>query len=125
MSDSASLPPITEPLDESSGRALVEAWRSSGLNGASYCRQHDIRPQRLHYWRERLGYPIKVVGEARRTTVACPPAVHGFVQMVVGERSASRTTAIEIIVDGAVVRVHADADMVLLRTIVHALRAEG
>ena len=57
MSDILSSVPTTDALlDEVSGRALVEDWRASGLSGAAYCRQHDLRPQRLHYWRERLGY---------------------------------------------------------------------
>jgi len=60
---SLSQPTPIEPLDEFGGRALVEGWRASGLSGAAYCRANHLRPQRLHYWRERLGYPIKVVGE--------------------------------------------------------------
>ncbi len=52
MSDDAKIPPTTDPLDEFGGRALVEAWRASGLSGAAFCRQHDLRAQRLHYWRE-------------------------------------------------------------------------
>ena len=29
-------------LDESSGRALVEAWLALGLNGAQFCRGRDF-----------------------------------------------------------------------------------
>ena len=62
MSDDAKRSPATDPLDEIGGRALVEAWRLSGLSGAAFCRERQLWPQRLHYWRERLGYPIKVTG---------------------------------------------------------------
>lgn len=47
MSDDHSKPPTTEPLDEAGGRALVEAWRVSGLSGAAFCRQHNLRAQRM------------------------------------------------------------------------------
>jgi hypothetical protein len=46
MSDDARIPPTSDPLDESGGRALVEAWRASGLSGAAFCRQHDLRGKR-------------------------------------------------------------------------------
>ena len=119
-------PPTTlEPLDEAGGRALVEAWRASGLTGAAYCRAHNIRPQRLHYWRERLGYPIKVMGD--RTPMAHPqpstPAT-GFVQVVV-DRTAPSTTAVDIVVGGAIIRVQPGFDASLLRSVIEALRCES
>ena len=43
MSDIISSSPTTlELLDETSGRALVEAWLASGLNGAEFCRSRDF-----------------------------------------------------------------------------------
>jgi hypothetical protein len=30
------------------------AWQQSGLTQAEYCRQHNIRDQRLIYWRNQL-----------------------------------------------------------------------
>jgi hypothetical protein len=100
MSDNARIPPTTDPLDESGGRALVEAWRASGLSGAAFCRQHDLRVQRLHYWRERLGYPIKVVGGSPRTSVAAPPPSDGFVQLVVSTPQTSPNTHVDIVIIG-------------------------
>jgi len=100
MTEAIAIPlpsPTTDPLDEAGGRALVVAWQASALSGAAYCRQHGMRPQRLHYWRERLGYPIKVVAVARRTTVSSSVA-SGFVEMVVG---APPTTDVDIVVGGA------------------------
>jgi len=41
--------PSTDYLDDASGRALVEAWKASGLNGAAFCWQRNIPAQRLHY----------------------------------------------------------------------------
>ena len=128
MSDTYSLPPTTEPLDEGSGRALVEAWRASGLNGTAFCRSHNLRVQRLHYWRERLGYPIKIVGDPGRPVAARverSPPTEGFVQMVVSGSSASVTTAVDIAVGDALIRVQSGFDAVLLRSVVAALRGVG
>jgi hypothetical protein len=128
MSETHSLPPTTEPLDEVSGRALVEAWRASGLNGTSFCRAHGVRVQRLHYWRERLGYPIKIVGDPRRPAAArveAPPPTEGFVQMVVSGPSASVSAAVDIVVGDVLVRVQAGFDAALVRSVVAALRGEG
>jgi hypothetical protein len=123
MSDTVpSVPSTTGPLDEAGGRALVEAWQASGLSGAAFCRQHQLRPQRLHYWRERLGYPIKVVDAARRTTVASSSVVGGFVEMVV---SSPPTTDVAIVIGGAVIRVQAGFDPAVLRAVVATLRDAG
>jgi hypothetical protein len=55
MSDDVQIPDTTDAMDEVGGRALVEAWRASGLSGASFCRARNLRVQRLHYWREVVG----------------------------------------------------------------------
>ena len=121
MTDAIPSPPTTiDPLDETGGRALVEAWRASGLSGAAYCRMHDLRPQRLHYWRERLGYPIKLLSSKHAPSASASPPTHGFVQVVVDE--APTTTYVEIVVGGAIVRVQRGCDMTLLRSVVGALQ---
>ena len=118
-------------LDEVSGRALVEAWLASGLNGAEFCRGRGFRPQRLHYWRERLGYPIRVVGERvssvsrRSSSVGSVPVAEGFVRVVVGDAPSSATTYVDIAVGGASLRVYAGFDVALVRSVVQALRAES
>jgi hypothetical protein len=125
MSDDTKIPPTTEPLDEAGGRALVEAWRVSGLSGAAFCRQHNLRAQRLHYWRERLGYPIKVVGEPSSCVpVTRPPTTDGFVQMVVRAQPGPPSTHVDIVVGGAVIRVEPGFDADLLRGVVGALGVE-
>jgi hypothetical protein len=125
MSDATQIPPTTEPLDESGGRALVEAWRVSGLSGAAFCRQHNLRAQRLHYWRERLGYPIKIVGVPTCPPVARPPPTDGFVQVVVRAPHGPLSTYVDVIVGGAVIRVGPDFDAELLRGVVGALGVEA
>ena len=131
MSDIIPSSPTTlELLDESSGRALVEAWLASGLNGAEFCRGRNLRPQRLHYWRERLGYPIRVVGEPsstprRSSSVGSVPVAEGFVQVVVGDALPSVTTYVDIVVGGASLRVHAGFDVALVRSVVQALRTDS
>ena len=49
MSDDERNTPTEDALDEVGGRALVEAWRASGLSGAAFCRRRKLRAQRLHY----------------------------------------------------------------------------
>jgi len=129
MPDDVEIPGTRDPLDEAGGRALVEAWRASGLSGAAFCRERNLRAQRLHYWRERLGYPIKVVGGARSSVMASrsplPPSSEGFVQVVVGPSpSAVSSTYVDIVVGDAAVRVRSGFDAVLLRAVVRALSAE-
>lgn len=124
MSDDTLKSPTTEPLDEAGGRALVEAWRVSGLSGAAFCRQRNLRAQRLHYWRERLGYPIKVVGDPPCAPTPRPPAIDGFVQMVVSTPPRLPSTYVDIVVGGVVIRVEYGFDADLLRGVVGALRGE-
>jgi hypothetical protein len=125
MSDDVQIPDTPDALDEVGGRALVEAWRASGLSGAAFCRARNLRVQRLHYWRERLGYPIKVVGGARSSVVRShPPAPvssEGFVQVVVGPSSCVSSSYVDIVVGDAVVRVRSGFDAVLVREVVRAL----
>lgn len=125
MSDDPSPSVLAEPLDEAGGRALVEAWRASGLSGAAFCRSRNLRPQRLHYWRERLGYPIKIQRTTHVPTTAPSSVVpsSGFVQMVVG--ATSSTTDVEIVVGGAAIRVQPGFDPALLRAVVAALGAQA
>jgi hypothetical protein len=122
MSDDVVIPGTNDPLDEAGGRALVEAWRSSGLSGAAFCRERNLRAQRLHYWRERLGYPIKVMGGGRSSVVPPrPPSSEGFVQVVVGPPPPASSTHVDIVVGDAVVRVRSGFDAALLREVVRAL----
>jgi hypothetical protein len=128
MSDDVQIPDTTDALDEAGGRALVEAWRASGLSGAAFCRARNLRAQRLHYWRERLGYPIKVVGGARTSVGPLrpppPPSSEGFVQVVVDPSPSVSSTYVDIVVGDAAVRVRSGFDAVLLRAVVRALSAE-
>ena len=124
MTDDVQIPPTTDPLDEEGGRALVEAWRVSGMSGAAFCRLHNLRGQRLHYWRERLGYPIKVVGDRSCAPGARPPTTDGFVQVVVRAPSEQPSTHVDIVVGGAVIRVGSDFDADLLRRVVDVLGGE-
>jgi transposase-like protein len=39
---------------EVEGRAVIAAWRKSGLSTVEYAREHGIVPQRLYWWRHKL-----------------------------------------------------------------------
>jgi len=124
MSDFPPLPPTTKQLDEEGGRALVEAWRASGLSGTAFCRARHLRPQRLHYWRERLGYSVRVnIPKSSPVAESSPPA-DGFVQIVVRYPGSSKSTYVDIIVGGAVIRVQPGFDHDLLRAVIMALGRE-
>lgn len=125
MSDDDQLPSTLKPLDETGGRALVEAWRSSGLSVAAFCRQHQLRAQRLNYWRERLGYPVRVVSDRHRPMAASPPTTDGFVQVVVGPAAPTPTSHVDIVVGGAAVRVQPGFDAGLLREVVRVMTTPG
>jgi hypothetical protein len=36
---------------------LVDQQTDSGLNGAAFCREHNINPQRFYHWRRRFNEP--------------------------------------------------------------------
>jgi transposase-like protein len=42
---------------ESEARAALAVWRSSGETMAAFARRHDIDPQRIGWWRDRLEEP--------------------------------------------------------------------
>jgi transposase len=113
-------------LDESGGRALVESWRASGLSGSAYCREHGERPQKLHYWRQRLGYPIRTANCDRIPMVPPPaPPAAGFVQVMVAPTTTSANTDVEILVGGAVIRVRPGFDPSLLQSVITALSEQS
>jgi hypothetical protein len=102
MSDIPSLPPTTKQLDEEGGHAQVEACRASGLIGTTFCRARHLRPQRLHYWREHLGYSVRVnVPNSHPVAESSPPA-DGFVQVVARDPGPSKSTYVDIVVGGSV-----------------------
>jgi transposase-like protein len=42
---------------EREGQQAVAAWRRSGLSASEFARRHALNPQRLCWWRKRLGKP--------------------------------------------------------------------
>ena len=47
------------------GRALVRRWEESGQSAQEFCQAEEIKPQRLGYWRARLGGDGGNVAEPR------------------------------------------------------------
>ena len=45
----------------------IDAWRSSGLSQAAYCREHQLRPNQLTYWKRRLFTPPEVAQSQSNT----------------------------------------------------------
>jgi len=53
---------------ERQGRKVVAAWRRSGLTAREFARRHKMNPQRLSWWRKRLGESSTREGTGRRET---------------------------------------------------------
>ncbi len=122
MSDNPRKLPTRQSMDDADGRALVEEWRASGLSGTSFCRSRGLRPARLHYWRGKLGYPIRCIGDQSQAMTAPPaPTSTGFVQVMAGPTIAPPNTDVSIFVGGLEIRVPPGFDANHLRSIVAAL----
>ena len=35
-------------------QGIIDEYRSSGLSGAAFCKEHNINPGRFYHWRRRL-----------------------------------------------------------------------
>jgi len=55
---------------EVEARGVLEAWKKSGLSIERYARGRGLVPQRLHWWKKKLGFgalalmPVRVVDGA-------------------------------------------------------------
>ena len=99
---------------EAAGRALVSAWRVSGLSQAAFARQAKVPEQRIGYWRLRLSGL-----EASASS--------GFVEITsaAGARCASPSGMLVELSDSVRVRVEPGFDPALLRAVVRALATEA
>ena len=105
------------PWTEEQARAVLAALGASSQSLAAFCRSHGLVPQRLWWWRKRLGdgvsavaapmslLPVEIV-RARPTAVAI---------------EAMGTSPFEVAVGDVVVRVPPDFDEAALRRLVRAL----
>jgi hypothetical protein len=62
-------------------RRVMEAWRASGLPLATFARRRGLTPERLRWWRHRLG--------DRSARDAAAPAMSLVPAVVTGDRAAS------------------------------------
>ena len=86
----------------------VEAWRSSGLPQAQYCRQHNLKVHCLVYWRKKF---------VRRDQTPVP-----FVQLKLPKQfPMPRTAAIKIAVGKCRIEVERGFDPDTLKKIVRTL----
>lgn len=92
------------------GRALLDAWRASGLSAAAFARERGVQPHRISYWRLRLSDR----GTALPRTAPSDTAV-AFVEVPQPTRSPITIT----LPDGIRIDVGAGAD---LRGVFAALR---
>jgi len=96
---------------EPEARAVLDAWRRSGLSVSAFCAREGYSDTRLRYWAER-------VGESTRSQSASV----SFVPVRFGE--ARRAHQIEIERAGVVVPVREDLDPEFVARLVVALAAK-
>jgi len=97
----------------SEGRALISAWKASGLSQAAFSRRAGIPKQRIAYWRRRLPSPGST-------------PTPGFVE--IPSPSVPVRTGLGFMVevsDPVRVRVEHGFDPALLRSVVRALAGEA
>ena len=106
-------------MTESEGRALIEAWRESGLGQREFAERRGVKVARVQYWSRRLAL-AGPDGDATRDP---------FLVVTASERelvpSGSEATYIEVVVDDRfVVSVPSTAENlgVLLRVMMEARR---
>lgn len=61
---------------ERQGRQVVAEWRKSGLSASAFARRCGMNPQRLSWWRKRLGESScrKEIGSRRTSLISLVPA---------------------------------------------------
>ena len=108
------------------GKALIDAWRQSGLSRAAYARQHHIGAHLLTYWSKK--FPDPGVGPAESGALAQADATApatDFIQLPVSLPPRPTPVApphIEIrLTSGALVRVVPGVDHELLKVVMQTL----
>lgn len=64
-----------ERMSENDGRALVELWRSSGLNASRFCREQGVALHKLKYWEQRVAHldtPVGFIEVTQRVQATFP-----------------------------------------------------
>ena len=104
------------------GRALVDAWRLSGMSLSAFARHHQVRKQRIYYWSKRMP-PSTVTERADPAPIAPPNFVQIAVQVPRSVPPPHRGAAtLEILLPGgAVIRIAPGVDPSLLRLAAQAL----
>ncbi len=104
---------VTKNWTHDQAREVLETWEKSGQSAAAFARSIGVVPQRLFWWRQRLGRP--------GPTGPSP----GFVPIVV--RTAEQVSAAPLVVtttSGARIEVH-DVDSSTAAWVVAVLGAGG
>ena len=115
-----------KPSPAERGRALIAAWRESGLSQATYALQHRIGQHLLSYWSKKFPAPGDESMESVETVATAVAAADTFVQVSVPLSRqppiAQRDAPIEIrLAGGAHVRVALGVDPTLLRLVLQTL----
>jgi hypothetical protein len=83
--------------NEAEAQQVLDAWDASGESGAGFARRLGIDPQRLHWWRRRLGRRTEKSRSMATTSPAFIPVVIGA-----GDRAAEGVAVLVVDADGGV-----------------------
>jgi hypothetical protein len=65
----------TRPWTEGEGQRVIDAWAASGKTVAAFARSEGLVPDRVYWWRQRLGAaPLKACTLEVRPTAESPPS---------------------------------------------------
>jgi transposase-like protein len=100
---------------------MVAALQQSGESAGAFARRHGLDENRVHRWVKRLAEApaapsVAAVPSAPPSCVAIP-----FAPVRLVAAAEERAGALDVVVGGAVVRVHRDFDADLFRRVIAAL----
>ena len=85
------------PWSEKQGRQVLDAWEASGKSLPKFARQAGLVPQRVYWWKERLGR-----GEARESSLARSAPAPVFVPVTVRPAAEHRGPALVVVASDGV-----------------------
>jgi transposase-like protein len=117
-------PPRRRRWDEAAGRAMVAALRQSGESACAFAKRHGLDENRVHRWVKRLVVaPAAPSAPSVAAVSTAPPSCMAipFAPVRLVAAAEERAGALDVVVGGAVVRVHRDFDADLFRRVIAAL----
>jgi hypothetical protein len=102
-------------------RPVIEAWRRSGQEIATFCRERHVPISSLKYWKRELAHREQQ-RQARRAAAEAQKNAISFLPVQVLEPAAGAVGAVEVVLRGGrVLRIGANFDPAILKKVVATL----